>query len=89
MVRLSRKLTYDLGKNVFYIDNHKDLNIIEHFVKDAECEHETTELLLVEQHDIHYLFGATTNSNYVGFMVNKEDFLNSKNKYSYFDRYFL
>ena len=89
MIKLNKKLSYSFGKDIYYISNFKKLNVIENFVKDAEYGYETTELLLVEQDSVYYLFGASANSNYAGFIVDKEEFLNSKNKYYYFDRYFL
>ena len=90
MIKLNKKLSYSLGEDIYYISNYKKLNIIEYFCKDAEdCNgYETNELILAEQDGKFYLFGAGSNTNYLGFIVDKEEFLKSKNKYRYYDRKF-
>lgn len=89
MIKLNMKLSNIYDKDVFYFTNLKNLCVVEKFIKESNCEHGTCELLLIKYNNEHYLFGAEANSNFVGFKVDKEEFLNSKNKYYYFDRYFI
>lgn len=89
MIKLNMELSNAYDKDIFYFTSLEKLYIVENFTKESNCEHGTCELLLVEYNNEHYLFGAGANSNFVGFKVDKKEFLNSKNKYYYFDRYFI
>lgn len=89
MIKLNTKLSNIYDKDIFCFTNFKKLYIVKEFTKESNCENGTCELLLIKYNNEHYLFGTGANSNFIGFKVNKEEFLNSKNKYYYFDKYFI
>lgn len=89
MIRKDKKLSNIFEKDIFYILNYKKLNVIEHFSKESNCENGTCELLLVEYKNEYYLFGANANTHYVGFKIDKDKFINAKDKYYYYDKFFI
>lgn len=89
MIKKDKRLSYELGKDVFYISNLDKLNIIDNFVKSESFDYDTSELLLVEHNGESYLFGSSANSNWLGVKIDVDKFYNSKNKFYFYDRYFI
>ena len=70
---------------VYRIINYDGLNEIDRAVKDTVNEHETCEVMLVEEYGKRYIFGTSRNGRWYGFKIDDTD--NTDNLFRLFRSY--
>lgn len=69
MIKLNRDFSNEIGTDVYYISNHVCNNEIDRDIIEVTDQYTTCEAMILEQNGKYYIFGATTNTNYMGFLL--------------------